>query len=240
MRASAANSAEAARGDRRADLIAGANDARMRSMAVARAAACVLGVVVAACSGAAATDPAQMDPSSGECSEGLPTPICGKGTCSCCVGCGLGRELCFGDAWRFALGVGECTAQPTAGALTVTIGTTRFVADQVAAVVTDGYVQVSARGRGQTVALFLPGTLGGAACGFMSYAGSFAYFSGTAEYRNRPTDTRPACAVNLTNVGKVGERIEGTFSVMLSGASTDAQPVALTDGLFSIERTAFP
>jgi hypothetical protein len=45
--------------------------------------------------------------------------------------------------------------------------------------------------------------------------------------------------VSLTRIGKLGERIEGSFSATVV-SSTSPATLTLSNGTFSVERTAFP
>jgi hypothetical protein len=202
----------------------------------------LLAAVTGSCAGNSANQPSTTDdPSPGSCSGGgLPTPTCGKGECGCCVGCSLKDGLCFGTGWRFVLGVGQCVAPPAAGTLQVDIGTSRFVAEQVAAIVDDAYLEISARVADRTLVLQLPAVLGDGSCATSTYLGEFAYYQGALELRNRPAlPTRPDCTVSLTKVGNVGERIEGSFSATVA-TSAGPTTITLSNGTFSVERTAFP
>jgi hypothetical protein len=182
------------------------------------------------------------DPSpEGSCGGGLPTPTCGQGGCSCCVGCAQRDGLCFDPGWGFTLGVGECVAPPAAGTLQAMVGANAFVATEVAAAVDGAAMEISARTAGQTIAFVVPAAVGDYDCTAPATILSFAYYDATAEYRNRPAvDTRPACTVRVTNVGNVGERIEGSFAVTLALNAPTPTTLEITAGMFSVQRVAYP
>jgi hypothetical protein len=203
-------------------------------------------VLVAACSGKSpptqdTTHDASSDsPPIGPCvaPEALPPPHCGTGAgCSCCASCSISGELCFGAVTSVAVGIGQCVASPVPGSVDMTAGAATFSATRTAAAVVDAYVEVSAQTDTQTLVLAVPGAPGTYSCSDPGSPIEIAFFS-TASYANRPSNgARPACTVTVTSVGAVGERIEGTFSATVTSGTT---MLDLTNGVFSVERVAYP
>jgi hypothetical protein len=200
-------------------------------------------VVVAACSGktpaahdAASTVDSPLIPCFAD-PEALPAPHCGQGQCACCVSCPISDGLCFGEAFKISLGIGECVASPVAGSLDMMIGSAAFSATEVAGAVVDEDIEVSGTTDTQALTLVLPATPGTYSCSDPDQAMQMTYVDPTGTYRNQAGDARPACTATVTSVGAVGQRIEGTFSVTVTAGSTTLD---LTSGAFSVERVPFP
>lgn len=198
----------------------------------------LIAILGTACGGGASGGEVDAPGGEGGGGGGLPTPHCGQGFCSECVGCGVNTSLCFGAASRFSIGSGQCTASPAAGTFEVMVDGVAFVTDQAAAVMDGSYVEIVARSGDQAIALLLPAAPGTYDCGSAAFGGVVTYFrTAAAGFYNRLTMPRPACIVTVTGVGPVGGRIEGSFSATVTGSGASVQ---LTAGTFSVERVAYP
>lgn len=194
------------------------------------------------------SDNREEDPCGG--AGGLPPPPCGEGPCPCCVGCSVSKELCFAGGWEFEMGFGTCRSSPVDGSFDALIDGEPFVASDVAAIGTEGYVQINGRVvsavDARQVSIQLPAQLGTFDCTGQSLA-AFAYTVTSSASSALVTDAwnqlrlspRPACSYTLTAIGEVGERIEGTFAVTLVDRASSSQ-LELTAGTFSVERVPFP
>ena len=204
-------------------------------------------LALAACStfGADAPTDAPSEDTEDTCrGGGLPPPTCGSGPCTCCTSCSQADGLCLDPGWGFELGIGRCRAQPAAGSLAMTIGATPFTAIDVAAGVDPrGMMEISARAGAASISFIVPATVGTYDCATSPYVMSLASYDGAGgHYRNRPTNgARPGCTIDITAIGAVGERIDGTFAATLLDQSALGGPMLeLTAGTFSVERGAYP
>jgi hypothetical protein len=190
--------------------------------------------------------PSDDDSSScGATGGALPAPSCGEGACSCCGSCDPSRELCFSDDWSVSLGYGHCYGSPAGGSMTATVGSTAFVATEVAAIASGAYFQVTGR-LGATpadlrqISIQAPATLGTTDC-VATPVITVSYAEGETKlvYNAGRSMPRPACTVTVTALGAVGERIEGTFAVTVLDDTTKAT-LDITGGTFSVERVPYP
>jgi hypothetical protein len=204
--------------------------------------------------------PDDEDTSVETCAGVSPAPYCGEGACSCCGSCDPRRELCFAAGWQLELGYGRCYSLPVAGSLTAMVGGVAFTANEVAAVASEGYMQIDGRIESRLpvtdpqapidyeatqLTLQLPAQLGTFDCTDTSFA-LFAYTQfdtidgDQVEAWNQLSQMpRPPCSFSITAIGAVGERIEGTFAVTLVDRNTSTA-VDIVDGTFSVERVLFP
>jgi hypothetical protein len=212
-------------------------EAPMRRVALV---ACLVG-----CTTASREPVPDSDPES-EPGGGLPTPRCGEGACSECVGCGVSRFGCFGWAGTANLNSpGRCLAESTSGTLEATIGGVAFASREAVAIVDHGRIAVSAQAGDPLVVLFAPAQIGNHDCASSSAA--IAYFAQreiqpAVDFRSVVPGAPPvACTLTVTRIGDVGQRIEGAFTATLLDwrATTLPRPTLSIEGTFQIERGPF-